>query len=140
MRASHPLIPTGSFVLSIGIGALITILVQLLAYLVDKHFLFPWAFVLSPIVCGFSASVIFGAGDSGGVGRTVIVGVFAFPSYCAVLAAAEYFIGFGDSSDPSPGLLFLLLTVVPPYFLIGMIMSIIGAVLGRLMFVIGLQR
>ncbi len=127
MRAPRRFIPTESFGLSIGLGALIPFLMIFVASGFPED-LYIRTILLSPFVCGFSASVVFGAAGRRGIGHTFLIGLFAYLAHYSLLFLTVYYLGFG-SARRELGIA-MYLSVFPPFFFVAVSVSLLGAVFG----------
>jgi hypothetical protein len=124
MRAPRHLLPTENFPLSIGVGALLPVLILVIASLSEAVFV-P-AVILAPFVSGFSASVIFGSRSPGGMGYCVITAIVAAVGFYVLLVAVAY----ATLLVPIAGVVYLSLLLFPFSFLITVLFSVLGAILG----------
>ena len=130
MRAPRRLIPTKSFGLSIGVGALVPFAISFLPSDLP-HETFLLLVILLLFVGGFLASVVFGTSSPGGFGYTILICVIA----CLVIGSvpiAGIFLKVQLSRAIGLAIYFYLLSVLvfPPLFFIPLIVLILGAKVG----------
>ena len=130
MRAPRRFIATESFGLSIGVGALIPLVILLIGSGLPEDLSFLLV-LLAPLVGGFSASIVFGTTSPGGFGYTILISIIAYLITCFA-PIALFALGVRPSGALAAATYFSLLGLFlfPPFFLIPLIASIAGAKIG----------
>lgn len=127
MRA--PRIPTESYSLSIGLGALIPFaMVFAINEFPDRLRVIP--VLLSPFICGFTAILTFGAVERSGIRHCLTIATFAFLAFYSLLVISAIFLGFRLSQELG-GLVYVM-ALFPPFLLVPVIVSMIGSIFGWL--------
>jgi len=137
-RAPGPLIPTGNFSLSIGVGALSSFVVLLTGTALSID-LYDYIIVVLPFLTGFVANIVYG-GVERGRRHILPVAVCSFLLfYCPLLTGL--FFGFWNLGLESPvvTLLWYLSVILPPIHLIPAVSGMVGGVFGWL-FALAIQR
>ena len=131
MRVPRPIIPTGNFILSIGVGAFVTLALLVAATPLPEQS-YGITILLSPFLSGFFANVAYGAVERGR--RHILpAGLCGF-----VLFYFALFFGLISGSFWELGLhrrelgILVYVSVFPPIFAIAVAIALIGGVFGWL--------
>lgn len=131
MRAPRRLIPTESFSLSLGVGALVPVSLLLACFVLPKE-IFLVTLLLTPFICGFSASIAYGSDPPGGTGRSILLGIIGFAVFFLGLFVLG--IALGQWGEPIRWVIYMSLMyffVAPPLVFVPFLISGVGAVVGR---------
>ena len=100
-----------------------------IAFFLTKE-IFLTVFLLSPLVCGFIASAVFGAEGDGEIIHSFLLGICGYLLFCAGLVALVFILG-----EPVIFVIYMFLLVVfgmPLFFFVPFLESLFGSLFGRL--------
>ena len=129
MRALNRLIPTEKIGISIGLGALAPLVTMSVAYVLPEE-VFAFAILLTPLLCGFAGSVIYGSNSPGSLRYCMLISILSFLCDYLILLTLAFSLGGGVVPIPLASVIYLSLITFPFSFLVAFIVSITGAILG----------